>query len=469
MASEDKQFVHLHLHTEYSMLDGGNRVSDLVQKVRELGMDAVAITDHGNLHGAIDFYTQAKDAGIKPILGIEAYIAPDIDGKPSDRTNREYTGVNDGGFHLVLLAENNTGWQNLLKLSSDAFVEGFYFKPRMDKTTIEKWSDGLIAINGHLGSSIAFHLTRYEQTGDQKHYNAAKEEARWHAEVFQPGADGEPRFYLELQRHDTPEQDRINPHVQRLAEELDLPLVCDNDAHFLTRDDYDAHDTLCCISMGKTKQDESRLQYPKELYVKASEDMCDRFSDNEEAIANTRKIADRCNVQLDFEANHAPVVNIDIQDHGVTLEAGFEGGPLGSTEWFKAYCAQFQLRPFDSTKETASEEELARQCDESLRKLCEAGMLWRYGPAGVAQEATGGPDLPSERVLYVAPGQSLTALIRSNMSLTRSGASPAEGSSRRRRSGSSISARPIASICCCPPESDPARWPARSSSTGNRP
>jgi DNA polymerase-3 subunit alpha len=378
-------FVHLHLHSQYSLLDGGNRVDRLVKRVKELGMDAVAVTDHGNLFGAVDFYTQAKQVGIKPILGIEAYVAPDIDGKPSDRTNREYTGVSDGGFHLVLLAENNLGWANLLKLSSDAFIEGFYFKPRMDKSTLEQWSDGLIAINGHLGSSIAFHLQRYERTGDIKHYNAAKEEAKWHAEVFPPNENGEPRFYLELQRHDTPEQDAINPHVMSLAKELDLPLVCDNDAHFLTQDDYDAHDTLCCISMGKTKQDASRLQYPKELYVKSSEQMVERFEDAPEAIENTRKIADRCNVELDFESNHAPVVKIEMQDDGVTLDAGLDDAPLGSTAWFKAYCAQFQLVPFDSTKESASEDELAAQCDEALRKLCEAGLLWRYGPEGVTQ------------------------------------------------------------------------------------
>jgi DNA polymerase-3 subunit alpha len=379
-------FVHLHLHSQYSLLDGGNRVDRLVNHVKDLGMDAVAVTDHGNLFGAVDFYTQAKNAGLKPILGIEAYVAPDIDGKRSDRTNREYTGVSDGGFHLVLLAENNLGWANLLKLSSDAFIEGFYFKPRMDKSTLEQWSDGLIAINGHLGSSIAFHLQRYERTGDIKYYNAAKEEAKWHAEVFTPNDDGEPRFYLELQRHDTAEQDAINPHVMSLARELDLPLVCDNDAHFLTKDDYDAHDTLCCISMGKTKQDESRLQYPKELYVKSPEQMNERFEDVPEALQNTRRIADRCNVELDFESNHAPVVKVEVEDNAVTLDAGTDDQPLGSTEWFKAYCAQFQLVPFDSTKESASEDELATQCDDALRKLCEAGLLWRYGPEGVTQE-----------------------------------------------------------------------------------
>lgn len=159
--STPPRFVHLHVHSQYSLLDGGNRLDRLVKRVKELGMDAVAVTDHGNLHGAVEFYNLAKAQDIKPILGIEAYVAPDLGGKPSDRTNREHTGVADGGFHLVLLAENMTGWQNLLKLSSDAFLTGFYYKPRMDKTTLAQWGDGLIAINGHLGSSIAHWLVQY--------------------------------------------------------------------------------------------------------------------------------------------------------------------------------------------------------------------------------------------------------------------------------------------------------------------
>ncbi len=154
-------FVHLHLHTEYSLLDGGNRIGRLVARVKELGMTAVAMTDHGNLYGAVGVLLKAKEAGIKPILGIEAYVAPDRDGKPGDRRDRTHTGVADGGFHLVLLAENAAGWSNLLKLSSDAYLNGFYYKPRMDKSTLAEWGEGLIAINGHLGSSIAHHLTRF--------------------------------------------------------------------------------------------------------------------------------------------------------------------------------------------------------------------------------------------------------------------------------------------------------------------
>ena len=173
------RFCHLHLHSMYSLLDGANAPKKLVKRVKELGMDSVAITDHGNLHAAAEFYNAAKAEGIKPIFGIEAYVAADISG-PSDRTKREFTGVSDGGFHLVLIAETQEGWHNLLKLTSDAYINGFYFKPRMDKGTLTERGKGLIAINGHLGSSLAYHLRRHIETGDEAHWQRAREEAEWH-------------------------------------------------------------------------------------------------------------------------------------------------------------------------------------------------------------------------------------------------------------------------------------------------
>ncbi len=402
---DDRRFVHLHLHSQYSLLDGGNRLDRLVRHVKKLGMDAVAVTDHGNLHGAVEFYNLAKKEGIKPILGIEAYVAPDINGKPSDRTNREYTGVADGGFHLVLLAEDATGWANLLKLSSDAYLNGFYFKPRMDKSTLEKWSDGLIAINGHLGSSLAYHLVKYHQTKDPTHWKHAVAEAQWHASVFRPNDAGEPRFFLEMQHHGEQLQRDLNPQMARLADELNLPLVCDNDAHFMTADDWDAHDSLCCISMGKVKSDTSRMHYARDLYVKSADEMWAHFGERHaEALANTARIADRCNVDLDFEANHAPVVKVRRRDQGSgsrdqgsgTGDQGrqsdlildprspvpAEGSP-GSTEWFNAFCAQYELQPFDALNDADSPEDLARQCDTALRELCEAGLIWRYGKDGI--------------------------------------------------------------------------------------
>jgi len=340
-------YVHLHLHSEYSLLDGANRIDKLIARVQELGMDAVAVTDHGNLHGAVEFYTKAKDAGVKPILGVEAYVAP------GDRTDRTYTGIQDGGFHLVLLAENQTGWANLLKLCSDAYLNGFYFKPRMDKSTLTRWSEGLIAINGHLGSSLAHHLSQYVQTKKDEHWRRAIEEARWHARTFGANEDGEPRFYVELQRHIN-EQEVINPLLVKLARELDLPLVCDNDSHFLLAEDHDAHDSLICISTGKVKDDAARMRYSTDLYVKSPDEMAALFRGYEggagdEAMANTRRIADRCNVELDFEANHAPVVKVEYSGAGsfspgddpYALIAAFKSDdPVGSTEWFKRFCAQ---------------------------------------------------------------------------------------------------------------------------------
>jgi len=391
-------FVHLHLHSEYSLLDGGNRLDRLVARVKELGMDAVAVTDHGNLHAAVNFYEQARKQGVKPIMGVEAYVAP------GPRTDKTYTGVADGGHHLVLLAENNTGWDNLLELCSEAYLTGFYFKPRMDRELLERFGDGLIAINGHLGSELAFHLVRYEQTKDPAHWKAAVEVAEWHAGVFKANERGEPRFYIELQHH-IAEQIAINPHLIRLARELGLPLVCDNDAHFLRAEDHDAHDTLICIAMGKTKDDPQRLKYTPELYVKSPEQMAALFESYDaefdgagtESLENTRKIAERCHVELPIGGNHAPLVRVvsppiaELPKHD---DPAF-GGDL--TAWYTAYCARFELHPFRPSEE-AEHDEAAREremlslrdeCDASLRLLAEAGMVWRYGP-GVLKERHGG-------------------------------------------------------------------------------
>ncbi|MFA7236080.1 MAG: PHP domain-containing protein, partial [Phycisphaeraceae bacterium] len=354
-------YTHLHLHSEYSLLDGANRIDKLIAHVKSLGMNAVAVTDHGNLHGAVKFYNTAKAAGIKPILGIEAYVAP------KDRTDKTYTGIADGGFHLVLLAENPTGWHNLLKLSSDAYLRGFYYKPRMDKSTLAQWSAGLIAINGHLGSSIAHHLTEFHKNKDKIHWNAALEEALWHKKTFPPNADGQPCFFIELQHH-VDEQNRINPLLVKLARQLDIPLVCDNDSHFLLEEDYDAHDSLVCISTGKTKNDPARMKYPPQVFVKSPKQMADIFrgyldTAGDEALANTSRIADRCNVDLDFKSNHAPIVKVELKtpsdesspscrlrlsDLTNTKIADFlrqfkSASPTGSTAWFNQFCAQIEL------------------------------------------------------------------------------------------------------------------------------
>ncbi len=375
-------FVHLHLHSEYSLLDGGNRVDKLVARVKELGMGAVAVTDHGNMHAAVNFYNVARREGIKPILGVEAYVAP------GDRRDRTYTGVQDGGYHLVLLAENNRGWENLLYLCSEAYLNGFYFKPRMDREILESHSEGLIAINGHLGSEIATHMVKYEQTGDEGHFEAARDVATWHAETFR-GTEKGPGFYLEIQHH-IGLQNSINPHVIKLAREMDLPLVCDNDSHFLMEEDHDAHDTLICISTGKVKNDPDRMRYPTELYVKSPEEMrelflSDRYNNEEigeagkEALENTCAIAERCDVELPIGANHAPVVVVKAPAKSKLPKHSAKqfGGDL--TAWFKGFCECFELEPANDPD--LDQGALKEECDKTLRLLSEAGMVWRYGPA----------------------------------------------------------------------------------------
>ena len=370
-ANSKPQFAHLHLHSEYSLLDGGNRMERLVERVKELGMDAVALTDHGNLHGAVEFYNAARDAGVKPILGIEAYVAL------GDRADRTHTGFKDGGFHLVLLAENLAGWRNLMKLSTDAYLKGFYYKPRMDKSTLEKWGDGIIAINGHLGSSIAHHLSLFAQTQDEKHWSDARAEALWHAKTFGKNERGEPRFYIELQRHNQ-DQWRIDPLLQKLAKELKLPMVCDNDAHFLRQEDHDTHDTLCCISMAKNKDTPDRIKYPEQLYVKSPEEMSTLFADVPESIENACAIAARCNVELPHGESHAPIVRVQKTKQKKSASA------LDETEVFKQFCCAYELKPFDATNASAKDRATAKlECDEALAELAAAGLVWRYGGAGI--------------------------------------------------------------------------------------
>jgi DNA polymerase-3 subunit alpha len=393
--SAKSSFVHLHLHSQYSLLDGANRLDRLVKRVKELGMEAVAVTDHGNMHAAAEFYRLARAAKIKPILGIEAYVAPDTGGQESDRHRRQTTGVADGGFHLVLLAENQVGWANLLKLSSDAFIEGFYYKPRMDKTTLAQWSGGLIAINGHLGSSIAHWMVQFEQTQDPAHYERAKAEALWHVETFGRNDNDEPCFYLELQRHGSNFQETINRHVMRLADELNLPMVADNDAHFLQEEDHDVHDTLCCISTGKHKSEEKRLRYSPQLYVKGPQQMAELFADVPAALEHVAAIAQRCNVELDFSANHAPVVKV-VSDFGhlptdvdialQMIDAFISDHTVGSSQWYTDFCSRFTLEPYDATQDHESPEQLKEQCDGALRLLTEAGAIWRYGRDGIDEK-----------------------------------------------------------------------------------
>ncbi|MDP9206731.1 MAG: DNA polymerase III subunit alpha [Gemmatimonadota bacterium] len=268
-------FVHLHCHSEYSLLDGANRIDDLITKALEFEQPALAITDHGNLHGAWEFQEKAKKAGLKPIIGMEAYVAP------GDRRARDRVGGDRGKpyFHLVLLAQNATGYKNLVKLSSLAYTEGFYAKPRMDRELLAKYNEGIVVSSACMAGEIAHHLLSDE-------YDRARSAASWYADVFRD------RYFLEVQAHDSENQDTLNRRVFQLAEELSLPVLATNDAHFLTKGDHDAHDILLCIGLGKDFSDTNRMRYDEGLYFKSAPEIAAAFPDRKDVLENTLRIAD---------------------------------------------------------------------------------------------------------------------------------------------------------------------------------
>jgi DNA polymerase-3 subunit alpha len=275
------RFVHLHTHSQYSLLDGANRFETLVERAREMGMGAVALTDHGNLFGAIEFYGIAKSAGIKPILGMEAYVAP------GDR--REKGGRPGEYHHLVLLAENEKGWRNLLRLSSIGYLEGFYYKPRIDWTSLSEHAEGLIALSACLKGEVPMLL-------DRERLEEARGTAERMARLF-----GERRFFLELQDHGIPSQRLVNQGLVELARSVGLPLVATNDVHYGRRGDASAHDVLLCIQTGRLVDEVDRLRFfSDEFYFKSRDEMAERFGEMTEALDNTAWIADRCEVELEF-------------------------------------------------------------------------------------------------------------------------------------------------------------------------
>ena len=284
----NSDFAHLHVHSEYSLLDGAASIGKLISRCKSLGMDSIALTDHGNMFGAIEFYSRAVAAGVKPIIGMEAYIAP------GSRTVRQATGISDASFHLVLLAQNLTGYKNLLKLASIGYLEGFYYRPRIDREVLEQYSEGLICTSACLKGQIPVALS----TGD---FAKAKKFAEYYLKLF-----GEDRFFIELQMH-CDEQNAITPMLADLADQVGAGTVATNDVHFLTADDYEAHHVLCCINTGKTLEDENRMEYPPGLYLKSSEEMSAMFTRWPQACSNTQQIANRCDLELDFSQRHAPV------------------------------------------------------------------------------------------------------------------------------------------------------------------
>ncbi len=309
-------FAHLHVHTEYSLLDGSNKIKEYVDRVKELGMNSAAITDHGVMYGVIDFYRAARAAGIKPILGCEVYVAP------NSRFDREISGGEDRYYHLVLLAENNKGYANLMKIVSKGFVEGYYYKPRVDKQVLREYSEGIIA----LSACLAGEVQRYLMKGL---YEDAKKSALEYREIF-----GEENYFLELQDHGLPEQAMVNQQLLRMSEELGIELVATNDVHYTYAEDEKPHDILLCIQTGKKLSDENRMRYEGgQFYVKSPEEMERLFPYALQALDNTQRIADRCNVEIEFGVTKLPKYEV----------------PDGMTSW------------------------------EYLNKLCFEGLEKRYG------------------------------------------------------------------------------------------
>ena len=309
-------FAHLHVHTEYSLLDGSNKIKEYVARVKELGMNSAAITDHGVMYGVIDFYREARKQGINPILGCEVYVAP------NSRFDREVTGGDDRYYHLVLLAENNEGYENLTKIVSKGFVEGYYYKPRVDKELLRTCHKGIIALSACLAGEVPRYLTNGM-------YEEAKERALEYQEIF-----GKGNYFLELQDHGIPDQQLVNQQLMKLSQETGIELVATNDVHYTYADDAKAHDILLCIQTGKKLSDENRMRYEGgQYYVKSEEEMAELFPYARQALENTQKIADRCSVEIEFGVTKLPKYDV----------------PEGYTSW------------------------------EYLQKLCYEGLDQRYG------------------------------------------------------------------------------------------
>lgn len=285
-------FVHLHVHTEYSLLDGSAKVGEIVKRAAEHGMSALAMTDHGVMYGIIDFYKAATDAGVKPILGCEVYVAA------TNHLDKVHSKANFS-YHLVLLAENDVGYHNLVKLVSCGHRDGFYYRPRVDLELLARYSEGLIALSGCMSGAVAKVLL-------DKGYEAAVDMALTYERIF-----GRGNFFLELQSYGLAEQEHINDGLIRMAGETGIPLVCTNDVHYINKEDADAHDILLCIQTNKTVHDPDRLKFPvSEFYLKSREDMCELFAHVPEALDNTVKIAQRCNVEIRFNEYKLPKFNI---------------------------------------------------------------------------------------------------------------------------------------------------------------
>lgn len=325
-------FTHLHVHTEYSLLDGSSKIKEITKRAAELGMDSLAITDHGVMYGVIDFYKAAKEAGIKPILGCEVYVAP------GSRFDKEAGSGEDKYNHLVLLAETNEGYKNLMKIVSRGFTEGFYYKPRVDKEVLLKYHEGIIALSACLAGEVQRYLTRGM-------YDMALDAALGYEKIF-----GKGNFFLELQDHGIPEQQYVNPQLLRMSKETGIELVCTNDVHYTYAQDADAHDILLCIQTGKKVTDENRMRYEGgQYYLKSPEEMSELFKYAPQALENTCKIAKRCNVEIEFGVTKLPEFVV----------------PAGYTSWtyLNYLCYDGLKKRFPELTETLSVDEMVKQAE----------------------------------------------------------------------------------------------------------
>lgn len=308
MSIGNPQWVSLHQHTEYSLLDCSAKISELISRAKELGMKSIAITDHGVMYGCVEFYQEAKAQGIKPIIGCEIYVAPkSMHIKQNDKENENH--------HLVLLIKNETGYKNLMEIVSTASIEGFYYKPRVDHEFLKEHSEGLIALSACLGGEIQSYILK-------ENLNKAKETAIFYKEIFKDG------FYLELQYHGMEEQLKVNEQLINMSKELDIPLVATNDAHYIRKEDYKAHDILLCIQTGKTVDEQDRMRYPSdEFYLKSPEEMYELFSYVPEALENTVKIAEQCNFDYDFHNSKLPKFPLpeDVDPYNYMRELCYKG------------------------------------------------------------------------------------------------------------------------------------------------
>ena len=298
-------FVHLHLHTDYSLLDGACDIDKLVGRVKELGMPAVAMTDHGNIFGAFHFFHAAKSAGVKPIIGCELYVC-----KKDDHNTDRMAPDGDSYNHLVVLAENEEGYRNLARITSEASLHGFYYKPRISKRFLAEHARGLIGLSGCLKGEVAERLMEGK-------YDAAKQAAGQFADIF-----GKPNFYVEIQNQGLEQEQTINPALHKLARELDLPLVATNDSHYLCEDDWHAQDVMVCIQTGKYVQDTNRMKFQtRHFYVKSYQEMLQMFPDTPEVLRRTLDIAERCTLKLEKIRNPFPHFEVPA---GFSLDSYFE-------------------------------------------------------------------------------------------------------------------------------------------------